>query len=131
MNRQPPSIRPPRREQRFAPPAASTRGEPFSTIDGQTLWMRPVRPDDVDAIIMQLDLVISVDTAVAHLAGALGRPCWVLLPYLKTDWRWLGERDDSPWYPGVLRLFRQPSAGDWLTPIQALRAALAERLSGA
>lgn len=87
--------------------------------------------EDTAAIIMQLDLVISVDTAVAHLTGALGRPCWVLLPYLKTDWRWLGERDDSPWYPGVLRLFRQPSAGDWLTPIQALRAALAGRLSGA
>ena len=58
-----------------------------------------------------LDLVISVDTSVAHLSGALGQRTWVLLPYVP-DWRWLRDRDDSPWYPS-LKLFRQSSAGDW------------------
>jgi Flp pilus assembly protein TadD len=62
---------------------------------------------DTAALIEGLDLVISVDTAVAHLAGALGKRCWLLLPALLTDWRWLTERSDTPWYPGVMRLFRQ------------------------
>ena len=66
---------------------------------------------DTAAIVAQLDLVIAVDTAVAHLAGALGTPVWTLLPFA-ADWRWLLERADSPWYP-TMRLFRQPSAGDW------------------
>lgn len=68
---------------------------------------------DTAAIIAGLDLVISVDTAVAHLAGALGIPCWVLLPDYKTDWRWLTGRSDSPWYPKGMRLFRQPAGGRW------------------
>jgi hypothetical protein len=63
------------------------------------------------ALISTLDLVISIDTAVAHLAGALGKPVWLLLPFAP-DWRWLLERDDSPWYPGM-RLFRQTRPGDW------------------
>lgn len=79
---------------------------------------------DTAAIIAQLDLVISVDTAVAHLAGALGKPCWVLLPAFMTDWRWLEQRSDSPWYPGALQLFRQPQEGGWAPVIQAVREAL-------
>lgn len=66
---------------------------------------------DTAALVSQLDLVIAVDTAVAHLAGALGRPVWVLLPFAP-DWRWLLGRQDSPWYP-TMRLFRQPGFGDW------------------
>jgi len=81
---------------------------------------------DTAALVSQLDLVIAVDTAVAHLAGALGVPCWILLPDYKTDWRWLKERDDSPWYPGVVRLFRQSGTGQWNATIDVLRAALAE-----
>ncbi|HEY4744740.1 MAG TPA: tetratricopeptide repeat-containing glycosyltransferase family protein, partial [Desulfuromonadaceae bacterium] len=66
---------------------------------------------DTAALIANLDLVISIDTAVAHLAGALGKPVWTLLPFVP-DWRWLLERDDCPWYP-TMRLFRQTSPGDW------------------
>jgi Tfp pilus assembly protein PilF len=79
--------------------------------------------DDTAAVVAQLDLVITVDSAVAHLAGALGTPCWVLLPAFKTDWRWLTERTDSPWYPGVMRLFRQTEAGDWTAVVAAMAAA--------
>ncbi|WP_395824050.1 tetratricopeptide repeat protein [Collimonas sp.] len=67
--------------------------------------------DDTAAIIANLDLVISVDTSIAHLAAALGKPVWILLPWAP-DWRWLLERNDSPWYPSA-RLFRQQQAGAW------------------
>jgi len=80
---------------------------------------------DTAALVSQLDLVISVDTSVAHLAGALGRPVWLLLPFAP-DWRWLLDRGDSPWYP-TMRLFRQPVPGDWASVIQEVRAALLER----
>jgi len=66
---------------------------------------------DTAALIMNLDLIISIDTAVTHLAGALGKPVWTLLP-LACEWRWLLARDDTPWYP-TMRLFRQSAPGDW------------------
>jgi len=80
---------------------------------------------DTAAIMQHLDLVITVDTAIAHLAGGLGRPAWVLLPY-SPDWRWLLEGETTAWYPS-LRLFRQPALQDWSTAIQRVAAELALR----
>ena len=80
------------------------------------------------AAMSQLDLVLTVDTMVAHLAGASGRPAWVMLAFL-ADWRWLRERADSPWYP-TLRLFRQPQAGTWESVVEQVAGAL-KALSGA
>jgi len=79
------------------------------------------------AAVAHLDLVISVDTAVVHLAGALARPAWVMLRS-QPDWRWLLEREDTPWYP-TLRLFRQHDRGDWNEVVARVRAALEQRLS--
>lgn len=79
---------------------------------------------DTAAVIMNLDLVISVDTSVAHLTGALGKPVWVLLPYAP-DWRWLLSREDSPWYPSA-RLFRQGVAGNWEDVLLRVRDQLRE-----
>lgn len=81
---------------------------------------------DTAGAIAQLDLVVSVDTSVAHLAGALGRPVWVLLGR-QSDWRWLVDREDTPWYP-TMRLFRQEQARDWRGPVARVAAALRERL---
>ncbi|MFZ6800759.1 tetratricopeptide repeat protein [Undibacterium sp. Di24W] len=81
---------------------------------------------DTAAIVTQLDLVICVDTAVAHLTGALGKPCWVLLPAHGCDWRWLDDRSDSPWYPEVMTLFRQTRSGNWDDTIESLALRLAQ-----
>jgi hypothetical protein len=77
-------------------------------------------------VVEQLDLVISVDTSVAHLAGALGRPVWILISFLP-DWRWMLDRDDTPWYPSAT-LFRQPASGDWPGLVQNVLTALQARL---
>ena len=74
------------------------------------------------AAMMELDLVISVDTAVAHLAGALGRPVWICLPALP-EWRWMLERLDTPWYD-TARLFRQPRVGQWSSVFETVAAEL-------
>ncbi|MEA2935619.1 MAG: hypothetical protein QOD74_2265 [Variibacter sp.] len=92
------------------------------------LGLRDLSSDDVTRtadVIAQLDLTISVDTMVAHLAGALGCPVWTLLQ-AHADWRWMEDRDDSPWYP-TMRLFRQSQPGEWLPVVHAVRRALAER----
>jgi hypothetical protein len=83
---------------------------------------------DTAALVSQLDLVIAADTSVAHLAGALAKPVWVLLPFVP-DWRWLLGRDDSPWYP-TARLFRQPVIGQWDEVIAQVRTALPEFIAG-
>jgi hypothetical protein len=77
---------------------------------------------DAAALVEQMDLIITVDTSVAHLAGALGKPVWIMLPY-HADWRWLLDRDDSPWYP-TARLFRQERHGDWDGVVERVRRAL-------
>jgi tetratricopeptide (TPR) repeat protein len=82
---------------------------------------------DTAAVIANLDLVIAVDTAVVHLAGALGRPVWGMLAFAP-DWRWLLDREDSPWYPS-LRLFRQARPGDWDSVLVQIRRALAQKLN--
>lgn len=84
---------------------------------------------DTAAVIDQLDLVICVDTSVAHLTGALGRPCWVMLPDRQCDWRWLRGRSDSPWYPRVMRLFRQSRDGEWAPVTAEITRALRELAS--
>jgi hypothetical protein len=85
---------------------------------------------DTAAIIERLDLVISIDTSVAHLAGAMGKPCWTLLPFLHSDWRWLRDRTDSPWYPSM-RLYRHGERQDWAKMVDAVLADLAAAKLGA
>jgi tetratricopeptide (TPR) repeat protein len=83
---------------------------------------------DTAALVSCLDVVITVCTSVAHLAATLGRPTWVMLPYLP-DWRWLLDRDDSPWYPAV-RLFRQDSTRDYAGVVEAVRTELETQIAG-
>jgi tetratricopeptide (TPR) repeat protein len=78
------------------------------------------------ALISVLDLTIACDTAVAHLAGAMGKPVWLLLPIVP-DWRWMLDRDDSPWYP-TMRIFRQSEAGDWGKPIESIGKTLSKHV---
>lgn len=85
---------------------------------------------DTAALIAQLDLIVCVDTSTAHLAASLGKPCFVLLPYHDPDWRWLHGRSDSPWYPETMRVFRQPRAGNWSAPIEAVLQACLTRFRG-
>ncbi|WP_254434752.1 tetratricopeptide repeat protein [Magnetospirillum sp. UT-4] len=84
---------------------------------------------DTAWLMGQMDLIITIDTSAAHLAGALGRPTWMLLRYV-SDWRWLDEPETSAWYP-TLRLFRQPDPFDFATPVQRMKAVLAEELQRA
>jgi hypothetical protein len=78
------------------------------------------------AIVAGLDLVITVDTSIAHLAGSMGKPTWILVYAAGADWRWMRGREDSPWYPSA-RLFRQRTPGDWAPVFRRLQTALAER----
>ena len=80
---------------------------------------------DTAAVMAGLDLVVSCDTAAAHLAGALGRPVWVAVNRV-ADWRWMEDREDTPWYP-TLRLFRQPLQDDWETPFARMAARLSRK----
>jgi tetratricopeptide (TPR) repeat protein len=83
---------------------------------------------DTAAVLALMDLVVTVDTSVANLAGAMGKPTWILLPFNPHDWRWLLDREDSPWYP-TARLFLQPAAGDWESVILRVRTELGDWLA--
>jgi ADP-heptose:LPS heptosyltransferase len=102
-------------------------------VPADRAWLDTARPPiivhelgdfaDTAALIGQMDAVVTIDTAVAHLAGALAKPVNVLLAF-NPDWRWLLNRSDSPWYP-TARLFRQPAKGDWTAAVHSLLAVLA------
>ena len=103
------------------PPAAQTNGTAvYDLTDG--LWDF----HDTAELIQCLDLVITVDTAVAHLAGALGKPCWIMTPYVNC-YRWLGNRTDSPWYSSLTQ-FQQPAPNDWTAVVANVAAALKSKL---
>jgi ADP-heptose:LPS heptosyltransferase len=96
----------------------------FAMFPNITYFGRELRDfTDTAALIVQMDLVVAVDTAVAHLAGALGKPVWTMIA-CAPDWRWMLDRDDTPWYP-TMRLFRQPRPGDWNSVIARAAAELA------
>jgi hypothetical protein len=101
-------------------PAAGQAAESLLKL---TDWTDELKDfSDTAGLIENLDLVITADTAIAHLAGAMGKRVWVLLPFIP-DWRWMLKRTDSPWYP-TMRLFRQRRIGDWATPIAQVAEAL-------
>ena len=103
----------------LGPPAAQIETAPFPLID---VASRLTDFADTAALVATLDLIITVDTAVAHLAGALGKPVWLLSRH-DACWRWGRDRDDTPWYP-TMRLFRQTTPGDWAGVMQRVAAAL-------
>lgn len=96
---------------RLQPAAQTAQSEEIAEAGVMDLTPHITDFADTAALMAELDLIITVDTAAAHLAGALGRPVWTLLPFVP-DWRWGLEKEDTPWYP-TMRLFRQPAAGDW------------------
>jgi hypothetical protein len=108
------------------------KGEPAKQVENAPAGMKliDVAGDlqdfaDTAALMMNLDLVVTVDTAAAHLAGALARPVWTMLAYVG-EWRWLRNRDDTPWYP-TMRLFRQTAYGDWAGVARRVAEELAKR----
>jgi tetratricopeptide (TPR) repeat protein len=115
------------------PPGVDTESlqKEYRDADRDTLQRHPALRDwsaaqsdfaDAAALCDSMDLILTVDTSIVHLAGALGKPTWLLLPF-HPDWRWLLGRTDSPWYPS-LRVFRQTSPGDWAPVLSAVRSAL-------
>jgi hypothetical protein len=108
----------PRRSELLAMQAAY----PIADVSGESKEIA-----DTAADLMNMDLVITVDTMLAHLAGALGKAVWVLLPF-QADWRWMLLRPDSPWYP-TMKLFRQPASGDWQTPVRQIAQELSKRIA--
>jgi ADP-heptose:LPS heptosyltransferase len=120
------------------PAAFVSLQKPIPSRDLETMARFPGMTDLADdltdfgetaALMENLDLVVTVDTSMGHLAGALNKPVWILIPKA-ADWRWMLDREDSPWYPSV-RLFRQQSPGDWDGPLDRLRSALTRELAGA
>ena len=120
------------------PAAFVSLQKPMPARDLESMRMFPGMTDlgdaltdfgETAALVENVDLVVTVDTSVGHLAGALGKPVWVLIPKA-ADWRWMLEREDSPWYPSM-RLFRQPRPGEWDEPMGRLRASLSRTLAGA
>jgi hypothetical protein len=124
-------------------PLADVKGVRFYSLQkGLESWQAAVAPEgmtiidfmprvrdfaDLAGVIANLDLVITIDTAVAHLAGAMGKPAWTLIPFIP-DFRWMLERTDTPWYP-TMRLYRQKVSGDWSDPIARLKADLQQKVS--
>jgi len=109
-------------------PAAAEAKALASDLDFVNLGPELDDFSDTAAVISQLDLVLCVDTAVAHLAGALGKPVWLMLPE-PADWRWFEGREDSPWYP-TMRLFRQQRRGDWDEVVTRVKLAMQEQVRG-
>ncbi|MCG8529213.1 MAG: tetratricopeptide repeat-containing glycosyltransferase family protein [Desulfovibrionales bacterium] len=102
----------------------------WTDVDSKDVLTQDIGADlydfaDTAAVIAHMDLIISVDTSVAHLAGAMGKPTWVLLPFAP-DWRWMLDRTDSPWYPSM-ELFRQSDFGNWEHPFQQIKKALLKK----
>jgi hypothetical protein len=110
------------------------KGEPEADADRPPPGLKLIKLSDelkdfadTAAAMLNLDLILTIDTAGAHLAGALGRPTWTILPWA-CDWRWLTDREDSPWYP-TMRLFRQPTRGDWASVIAQVADELGKRVT--